>query len=68
MLLDMVQRGELSREGAGSLAKYTVVKLREPGDRRSGAGRPSEKEKAYQALRGEIHVPRDADVGSGDGE
>jgi len=65
-LVDMVARGELSRIGHGSAARYTVVRLKETRAAHghglpAKAGTPSEKEKAYRELRGEIRVPRELD-------
>jgi hypothetical protein len=61
-LLDMVAHGELTRVGQGSEARYTVARLKGTAPAARKGVTPSEKERRYQELRGEIRVPRDPEV------
>lgn len=68
-LLDMSERGELERNGAGRLATYRTIKVKVDGGFNYGrigrpngrSGKPNRVEAEYQKLRGEIHAPVDTD-------
>jgi hypothetical protein len=59
-LLGMLDHGELTREGQGGGAFYSVVKL--AGSEPVPVSAPTPKENAWRELRGTIEVPRDLDT------